>query len=118
MTTEPATKAPTSRNMRFTENELAFIKSTFKGNELLLKLLRKVFLPEFDPSAPLGQVIDLWMTVDLKDKSPEDAIIEIKARNAMIMHIESMLFQLTNLSNLEDKDENIKKEQEAKDSAR
>ncbi len=31
--------------MRFTEDELILIKTTFGGNERLVKLLRKIFLP-------------------------------------------------------------------------
>jgi len=45
------------QQMRFTESELDLIRRTFKGNEALLKLLRKVFLPEIDPDAPLGQLL-------------------------------------------------------------
>jgi len=51
------------RQMMYTEDELTLIKATFKNNEKLLKLMRKVFLPEYDPNAPLGQVIDLWLSL-------------------------------------------------------
>ena len=84
--------------MRYTDSELSIIKSTFKGNEELLKLMRKVFLPELDPSAPLGQQIDLWMTVKIDDMLPEQAIINIKARNTLIQHIDQMLLSLKMLA--------------------
>lgn len=104
--------------MRFTEEELKIIQDTFRGNERLLKLLRKVFLPEIDPNAPLGQVIDLWMTVPLKEMSTEDARVNILARNSLIMHLEQQLMQLKILSemNEENVEEFLKKKK--KDSAK
>src|SRR3990167_7265597 len=84
------------RQMRFTEQELSLIKNTFKGNTELLKLMRKVFLPEIDPKAPLGQIIDLWMVEanDIKGMEPETAYLNILARNKQIMLVESCLNQL------------------------
>ena len=87
------------KQMRFTEDELELIRNTFKGNDKLLKLMRKVFLPEIDPDAPLGQIIDLWMTVPVKEMKPEDALVNILARNQLISHIERQLIQLDILAN-------------------
>lgn len=84
--------------MRYTDSELSIIKATFKGNDDLLRLMRKVFLPEIDPSAPLGQMIDLWMTVKIDDMLPEQAIINIKARNQLIQHVDQMLLSLKMLA--------------------
>lgn len=81
--------------MRFTEDELITMKSTFKGNEVLLKLLRKVFLPEYDPNAPFNQTIDLWLAAtDLKQTDPMTAYQLIMARNMVIGHIEAQIQQL------------------------
>lgn len=88
------------KQMRFTTDELNLIKTTFGGNEALLKLLRKVFLPEITPDAPLGQVIDLWLTVDVSKLSTEDALRNLAARNMLIMHIEQQLIQLNSLGSL------------------
>lgn len=89
------------RQMRFTQEEVDMIRGAFKGNDKLLKVLRKVFLPEIDPYAPVGQVIDLWMTVDIKNQLPEQAMINISARNGIIAHLEQQLFQLQVLANME-----------------
>lgn len=86
------------QQMRFTDDEIRLIKGAFGGNDTLLKLLRKVFLPEYDPKAPISQVIDLWMTVSVKNLSPEEARINIIARNEVINHIEQQLIQLKILS--------------------
>lgn len=90
------------QQMRYTDEELGMIKNTFKGNEKLLKLLRKVFLPELDPDAPIGQVIDLWMTVKIDDLTPEQALINIKARNTLITHIDQQLYGLKILADSDD----------------
>lgn len=91
-----------NKQMRFSEEELQIIKNTFKGNEKLLKLLRKVFLPEYDPQAPLGQVIDLWMTLDLGGLTPDEQVRRIHARNQVITHIEQQLIQLNILAETQD----------------
>lgn len=90
--------ADAGKQMRFTDDELALIKSTFQDNEKLLKVLRKVFLPEYDPNAPLGQAFDLWMTIDVKTVPPDRALINVQARNEVITHIEQQLLQLQYLA--------------------
>lgn len=89
-----AFEAAMGKQMRMKEEELSLIRNTFKDNLELLKLMRKIFLPEIDPTAPLGQNIDLWMTVDIKDQTPADAIINLKARNMLINHVDQQLLQL------------------------
>lgn len=103
--------------MRFTDEELALIKSSFKGNEKLLKLLRKVFLPEYDPQAPLGQVIDLWMTLDLAGLTEQEREVRIFARNGLINHIEGRLIELNVLAGMKDETPSEKENRLKKDSA-
>jgi len=87
--------------MRITDRERAVLANLFKGNDELLRLMRKMFLPEIDPTAPIGQIIDLWMTVDVKDQTPEEALINIKARNQLIAHVDQVLMQMNLIANLE-----------------
>jgi hypothetical protein len=91
-------KKQVGSQMRITPLELQVLKATFKGNEELLRLMRKLFLPELDPYTPLGQNIDLWMTVKVEDMTAEQALINIKARNMLIMHIDQMLLQIKTLA--------------------
>ena len=98
------------QQMRFNEQELSLIRNTFEDKEDLLKLMRKVFLPTYDPYAPLGQGVDLWMTINLSGLNPDQAYIRLLARNELIMHIEQQLMQLNALANLKVK---TKEEQEA-----
>lgn len=86
------------KEMRFTPEELGIIQNVFGNNLPLLKLLRKVFLPTYDPKAPLGQIIDLWLTLDLRNLSDTEKLVRIQARNEVILHVENQLQQLQVLS--------------------
>lgn len=88
--------------MRITKADKDMIRAVFKDNDPLLLILRKIFLPEIDPKAPLGQVIDLWMTVKIDGMSLEDQLIRLHARNQLIVHIENMLMQLKLIAELKD----------------
>lgn len=88
--------------MRITDEELAVIKGLFADNEEALKVMRKIFLPEIDYSAPLGQLVDMWIPVEIDDVTPEQALVNIKARKTLIIHVESCLMQLRNLAGKKD----------------
>lgn len=90
------------KQMRFSTEELAKIKALYGGNEEALKLLRKVFLPELLPDAPIGQNIDLWMTFKIEDMDADQALINLKARNTLISHLEQCLLQLSLLAGQKD----------------
>lgn len=107
--------------MRYSDKELNLMKGLFADNDELLKairkvflqmplnpidtsclsvlkgkgdteaLLRKAFLPELDGEAPFHQVIDLWMTVEIKDKSPESVRIIAQAREGLIDYLDQQL---------------------------
>lgn len=79
------------------------IKTIFKDNESLLKLMRKIFYPEIDPSAPLEQVIDMFSTIETDDKTAEEVWIKVNARNWIISYIESSLQQLNLMANAVEK---------------
>lgn len=101
--------------MRIKEEEIDMIKSAFKGNEKLLKVLRKIFLPEITADAPLGQNIDLWMTIPVGQLTEQQAIVNLLARNQLIQHVESQLLQLrilaeTDAKTLEEARESLKKD--------
>lgn len=109
-------KEPGSQ-MRFSENELALLRGAFYENDELIKTLRKLFLPELDPKAPLGQNIDLWMTLDLNG-DPEQVILNIKARNLLIAHLEQRLMELKTLANLVEETQEQRGIRAQKDSAK
>lgn len=106
------------KQMRITDVELSIIKSLFADNDDALKLMRKIFLPELDPKTPIGQNIDLWMTIKVEDMTPEEALINIKARNTLITHIEQQLMQLKVLAGTKEESVEETKERLIKDSAK
>lgn len=106
------------QKMRYSEKELGLIKSLFAENEDALIALRKkmlgvelseveknlttynkdaqavlskTFNPQIDPEAPIHQVIDLWMTVDIKDKDVDQARINMRARQVVLAYLENKL---------------------------
>lgn len=109
-----------NQQMRFSEEELDLIKRTFNNNEALLKsvrkvmlqlpldvidqtsllvfkkedlmmLMRRVFLPELKGDVPIGQQIDLWMTINIDGKCVEDAYDLLVSRKKLIDYIEQQL---------------------------
>lgn len=109
------------QKMRISDEELSVIKNTFAENDELLQVirkamlelapvgdekaslklgpevhgvLRKMLLPEIDGTTPLGQTIDLWMTVQISDKPPDMAHLLLKSRQMLIDRIEAGLKNL------------------------
>lgn len=136
------------QKMRFSDAELSLIKNTFAENDALLESIRKVFLqmeitksdteilkvfkgknelislmsklfnPKLDPKAPRHQLIDLWMSIDMKDKDVRDLMPVFEARQLLIDLLEQQLkslegiasglkvkekIQLSKLTNIKDK---------------
>src|SRR3990167_1791259 len=54
----------------------------------LAAVLRKQFLPTINLENPAAQLIDLWATVHTRDKSVEDAWLEMEARRILIDYLE------------------------------
>ena len=108
------------QTMRYTNEELRLIKNTFSENDDLLKrirkvmlqmpldavdlsalelikkkevlaVLRKTFLPTLDADAPINQQLDLWMTVQIIDKTPDEASPHIQARKKLIDYLDQQL---------------------------
>lgn len=111
-------KKEKSQEMRISDTEMNLLKNTFGGNDELVKLLRKIFLPELSADAPIGQNLDLWMTVKIEDLTPEQALINLKARNTVIQHLEMCLQQIKVLAGLKDESVEQTKERLKKDSSK
>ena len=119
------------QTMRYSDDELRLIKSNFAENEDLLmimrkaffqfpltadekyilsnrfsdetmtRLMRKTFLPEIQDDIPLGQSIDLWMTVEMRDKDPERVMVDLLVRKELITRLEVGLECLKGVTPLE-----------------
>jgi len=71
--------------------DLSNLKLSFKGKKELLDVIRKTFLPTIDPEAPFNQLIDLWMTVNILEKLPNEAEPHLIARDRLIKYIDQQL---------------------------
>jgi len=84
------------------------IRGNFGGKQGIKDLLRKTFMPELDGNAPFGQLIDLWMSVDVKEKPLEDMMPVFKARQLLIELLEQQLVSMDSLSEGKEVKEKIK----------
>jgi len=75
--------------MELTEKEDIAIKTTIKGD--VHKLISRLFLPKLDGDAPIKEVLDLMMTIDLVARIPEDAKWHLRARKKLIDYLEERL---------------------------
>ena len=100
----------TIRNLFFgldvTKEQSDRIANTFSGNDNLLQLMRKMFLPEVSGEVPLGQTIDLWLSVEIKDKDEEEVKSVLESRARLIVNLEKTL-QLLSQPSLESVNINI-----------
>lgn len=76
-----------------TKAELEVLKP-IRENDVVLELVRKTYLPEIELDVPIGQVIDLWLTVDSKDKTPMESTLALKVRARLMELLEAGLARL------------------------
>lgn len=96
------------KQMRFSPAELSLLKSMFKQeddsnlislrkyffgkgelpeefkNDEVRSVLKKIFYPEISLDSPLGQNIDLYMTIPLDNVGEEDRILNLEIRQRLI----------------------------------
>ena len=77
-----------------TDNEKDSLTYLFKDNEPLQKAIRLMFLPELDGDMPLGQNMDLYMTVEIENLPPDFVHLVLKARAQLIELLEQGLANL------------------------
>lgn len=76
--------------MDLTMSDVALL-GTLSGKKELLAVIRKAFLPTLDENAPFHQMVDLWMTLGISDKTPETAYPHILAREKLIDYLDQQL---------------------------
>ena len=108
----------TGQQMRLNDLDLSLIKNTFADNDELLKLMRKIFLPELDPNTPIGQLIDVHMSTPTEDKTDAEIALNVKARNMLIGHVELQLQVLKALAGNKNETVEQTKDRLSKDSSK
>ncbi len=88
--------------MPLTIFDTSILTGAFKGKKELIALMNKTFNPVLDPDAPFHQLIDLWMSVDVKDKSISDLMPIFKGRELLIDILAQQLTALESIANGKD----------------
>jgi hypothetical protein len=78
--------------------DVTTLKANFKGEGELKALLSDMFNPQIRGDEPFNQVIDLWMTLEVKDKESESVVLQIRAKKTAIDFIRQQLDKLFDLS--------------------
>jgi len=78
------------------DHEKKLLKDLYR-TEGLVALMRKILLPELDRDNPIGQSIDLFLTVDVVGKDEYQQKQAIEARKIMVELLESGLARLADV---------------------
>jgi hypothetical protein len=103
------------------EEELAIIRSTFKGNDRLIKILRKIMVPSAaDLELPIEEVgSDVWMLdKDFAAIPNEEIKTIVVGRQNAIKYIFGGLIKLKVIANQTEESEQERNARRAKDSAK
>lgn len=101
------------------EAEISVIRATFKDNEKLLHILRKIFLPMvIDPELPIEQIgNDVWLAgKDWDAIGVNEAKALIVARQDAIRFVSGGIIKLKVIANQAEESEEQKRLRESKDS--
>jgi len=81
--------------LSMTQDEQDVVMYLFRNHSELSALIRKMFIPEITGNDPLGQQIDLWMTIDNKDRTVDELHMHLMARAKVLSMLEDGLKDLT-----------------------
>jgi hypothetical protein len=80
------------KNARMTPQDITVLKAMFEEREGAVEVIRKIFFPELTADNPIFANKDMWSnSLSLDGLSPEQAVIEIKAHQKLINHVEGCL---------------------------
>jgi hypothetical protein len=79
---------------RLTDEELQWIKATFKDNEQGLVTLRKILLQTGESDTPIGCYRDSWAGLDLKGLDQDGRVLAVATHQSMLNHLEGGLRSL------------------------
>jgi hypothetical protein len=79
------------RNLPMSKSERESVQNLSTDTKAVI---RKTFLPEIDGDAPFNQVIDLWMTLEMKGKDIDVVYQDALARQELIEYINNRLLEL------------------------
>lgn len=83
---------------RLTDEELTWIKATFKDNEQGLITLRKILLQTGELDTPVGFYRDSWSGLDLKGLDEAGRVLAVATHQSMLNQLEGALNTLKIIS--------------------
>lgn len=99
---------------RFTAEDMQLMRLTFKDNEPLLKLLRKIFLPVHDETTPIGQINGIWAEANFEEMNGDQAKVFIVAYQQLVKKVEFYIAQIKTLANETEPTEQDRRKDSAK----
>lgn len=75
------------------------IVGAFKGKQAVIDVITKTFLPTLDGEAPIHQLLDLFLTIKLEDKTADQAFPILVARTKLIELLAQQLKVLEAVAN-------------------
>ena len=112
---------PYSPESYLSPDEITLIRNTFRGNEKLIKVLRKLFLPSaFDPELPIEEIGgDVWMAnFDFTQMPSTEVKPLVLGRQDAIKFVLGGLIKLKVIANQEEETEIEKAYRRSKDSTK
>ena len=88
---------------RLTDDELHWIRATFKDNEQGLVTLRKILLQTAETETPIGFYRDSWSGLDLKGLDADGRVLAVSSHQFMLNQMEAGLKTLNVISEQTDK---------------
>lgn len=89
---------------RLTDDEIHWIRATFKDNEQGLITLRKIMLQTGESETPVGFYRDSWAGLDLKGLDGEGRVLAVATHQSMLNHLEGALRSLQIIADQTDKE--------------
>lgn len=80
--------------IKLTADESLMFTSNVINHDEVMALLKKMVLPTIDGDAPIHQIVDLWLTVNIREKTPEQSYSEIVARDILIKYLEQQFREI------------------------
>lgn len=66
----------------------------FAKNKDATNVMYKTILPDSDPEAPFGQIVDLWASVQTRERGPEQVMLDLKERYKTIKYLQERFERL------------------------
>ncbi len=79
------------KNARMTEQDIAVLKAMFEDREGAVEVIRKIFYPELTADAPIRLNQDMMSQLNLVELSPEQQVVEVRAHQKLVQHVEGSL---------------------------